>query len=278
MSIGGIVTLKLTTSNYYSKKSNQEFMSVSQYKDFLKCEACAMALLNGTWDKPKSKALLLGSYVDEMLTGTKKSLEKFIEENRSELFKKNGEPYADIAQAMETVERVKKQPLMMKYLSGKHQKIMTGTIAGVPFKIRMDSYQPGEFIADLKYMASLRSPNLFEPLVKYWNYIAQGAVYQEIVYQNTGKRLPFYLVIATKESPAHLEVCEIKQYDLDEELENIKKNAPRFQEIKKVILFPERCEDYNCDYCTETKVITEPIDSNFMGMNAKQLKVAKGAF
>ena len=268
--------MKLTTTNYYSTKANSEFMSVSQYKEFCKCEACAMAQLNETWDKPKSRALLLGSFVDEMLTGSKKSKDKFLEENKSELFKKNGEPYADVAQAMTTIERVKKQPLMMKYLSGKHQKIMTGTIADVPFKIRMDSYQPGEFIADLKYMASLRSPNLFEPLVKYWNYIAQGAVYQEVVYQNTGKRLPFYLVIATKESPAHLEVCEIKQYDLDDELDNIKKNAPRFQEIKKGIILPDRCEDYNCDYCTETKVLTEPIDSNFMGMSAKQLKVAKG--
>ena len=268
--------MKLTTNNYYSKRSNQEFMSVSQYKDFAKCESCAMALINGTWDKPQSRALLLGSYVDEMLTGTKKSKEKFIGENRSELFKKNGEPYADVAQAEATIERVKQQPLMMKYLSGKHQTIMTGIIEGVPFKIKMDSYKPGEFIADLKYMSSLRSPNLFEPLVKYWNYVAQGAVYQEIVYQNTGKRLPFYLVIATKESPAHLEVCEIKQYDLDEELENIKRMAPRFHRIKQGLLEPERCEDYNCDFCTETKIITKPIDSNFMGMSAKQLKVARG--
>lgn len=268
--------MRLTTTNYYSKKANREFMSVSQYKDFAKCEACAMALLNGTWDKPKSRALLLGSYVDEMLTGTKKSQEKFIEENNSELFKKNGEPYADVAQAEATIKRVRQQPLMMKFLSGKHQKVMTGHIEGVPFKIKMDSYQPGEFIADLKYMSSLRSPNLFEPLVKYWNYTAQGAVYQEIVYQNTGKRLPFYLVIATKESPAHLEICEIKQYDLDEELENIKRMAPRFQKVKQGLIFPERCEDYNCDFCTETKVIIEPIDSNFMGMSAKQLKVAKG--
>lgn len=270
--------MKLTTSNYYSKKASLEYMSVSQYKDFCKCEACAMAQLNGTWDKPKSRALLLGSFVDVMLTERKKSQDKFIEENKSELFKKNGDPYADVVQAMETIERVKKQPLMMHYLSGVNQKIMTGTIEGVPFKIKMDSYKPGEFIADLKYMASLRSPNLFEPLVKYWNYIAQGSVYQEIIYQNTGKRLPFYLVIATKETPAHLEVCEIKQYDLDEEMENIKRNAPRFQEIKNGIIIPDRCEDYNCDFCTETKIITEPIDSNFMGMSAKQIKAAKGEF
>ena len=261
--------MKLNQNNYFSKEVSLEYMSVSQYKSFCKCEAKAMAELNGEYEAPKSSALLLGSFVDEMLTGTKKSQEKFIEENHSELFKKNGEPYADTAKAMAAIERVKKQPLMMSYLNGQHQKIMTGEIEGVPFKIKMDSYKPGEFIADLKYMASLRSPNLFEPMVKYWNYIAQGAVYQEIVYQNTGERLPFYLVIATKETPSHLDICEIKQYDLDEELENIKKRVGRFHLIKKGEIEPERCEEYECDYCTETRIITEPIDSNFLGMQRK---------
>lgn len=261
--------MKLNGKNYYTPKANGEYFSVSQYKAFCQCEAKAMAEIRGEYQRPQSAALLLGSFVDEMLTGTKKSQEQFLEDNRSELFKKNGEPYADTAKALATIERVKKQPLMMKYLSGRHQVIMTGEIAGVPFKIKMDTYKKGEFISDLKYMASLRSPNMFEPMVKYWNYIAQGAVYQEVVYQNTGKRLPFYLVIATKESPPHLEVCEIKQYDLDEELDNIKKRIARFQAIKRGEIAADRCEEYDCDYCTETRVITEPVDSNFLGMTRK---------
>ena len=261
--------MKLTQKNYYGKESNQTFMSVSQYKSFCKCEAMAMAEINGTYERPQSKALLLGSLFDELLTGTKKSLQAFLEENKADLFKKNGEPYADVAQAFETAAKVEKQPLMMKYLTGQKQKIMTGEIAGVPFKIKMDNYKKGEFIADLKYMASLRSPNMFEPMVRYWNYIAQGAVYQEVVYQNTGERLPFYLVIATKESPTHLDVCEIKQYDLDEELENIKKRVGRFQAIKNGEIPPERCEEYDCNFCTETRILTEPIDSNLLGMARK---------
>ena len=261
--------MRINNKNYYGPKASREFMSVSQYKTFCQCEARAMAELSGAYERPESSALLLGSFVDEMLTGTKKSREKFIEEHRSELYKKNGEPYADTAKALEAIERVKKQPLMMQLLGGRHQKIMTGEIAGVPFKIKMDAYKEGQFIADFKYMRSLRSPNMFEPMVRYWNYIAQGAVYQEIVFQNTGKRLPFYLVIATKETPIHLEVCEIKQYDLDEELENIKKRVGRFQAIKRGEIAPERCEEYDCDYCTETRVITEPIDSNFLGLPRK---------
>ena len=294
--------MKLTNKNYYSGKANQEYFSVSQFKDFARCEAMAMAKLKGEYEQPPSQALLLGSFVDEMLTGTKKSKIKFIIENRLELFQKSSKltkytddelisllnenslhidiynnnslyifsaenkPYAEITQALNTIERIKKQPLMMEHFKSRHQVIMTGEIAGVPFKIKMDNYKPGKFISDGKYMSSLRSPNLFEPMVKYWGYDIQGAVYQEIVYQNTGERLPFYLDIATKEKPAHLAVAKIDQVDLDEALETVIKKVPRYQAIKKGEIEPERCEEYDCNYCTETMIITEPIDSNFLGL------------
>ena len=296
--------MKLTNKNYYGSAANNEFMSVSQFKQFQKCEAMALAELKGEYERPKSKALLLGSFVDEMLTGTKKSQIKFVSDNFSELFQKSSKicklddagrmtfisdyytdifnednkPYAEIVQALETIRRIKQQPLMMKHFKSKHQTVMTGEIAGVPFKIKMDNYKPGEFIADCKYMASLRSPNLFEPLVKYWRYDLQGAVYQEVVYQNTGKRLPFYLDIATKETPAHLAVAEINQYDLDEALETIKALAPRFQAIKNGEIKPNRCNEYDCHYCTETHLITEPVDSNYLGMSPRQIRTVNGDF
>ena len=296
--------MKLTNGNYYSKKANQEFMSVSQFKRFQKCEAMAMAELKGEYERPQSKALLLGSFVDEMLTGTKKTQMKFVYENFSELFQKSSKlsklddagrltfindcfadifnadnkPYAEIVQALETIRKIKKQPLMMQHFKSKHQAIMVGEIAGVPFKIKMDNYKPGEFIADSKYMSSLRSPNLFEPMVKYWGYDLQGAVYQEIVYQNTGKRLPFYLDIATKETPTHLAVAQINQYDLDEALEVVKAFAPRFQLIKCGEIPPERCDEHDCNYCTETTIITEPVDSSYIGMSPRQIKTVNGDF
>ena len=297
--------MKLSNRNYFSPKANIEFMSVSQFKAFRKCEAMALAELKGEYERPTSKALFLGSFVDEMLTGTKKSQVNFIVENFENIFQKssryikiperdrldfvkdewgdlfkaeNGKPYSEIVQALETIEKIKKQPLMMQHFKSKHQVIMTGEIAGVPFKIKMDNYKPGEFISDGKYMSSLRSPNLFEPMVKYWGYDLQGAVYQEIVRQNTGKKLPFYLDIGTKETPSHLAVAQINQYDLDEALEVIKTFAPRYQAIKKGEIEPERCDEYDCIYCTETSVITEPIDSNYLGMSPRQIKAANGDF
>ena len=268
--------MELNESTYYDEKASHEFMSVSQFKNFQKCEAAAMAELTGEYAPERGRALILGSYVDEMLTGTKESRDKFVEENRAELFKRNGEPYADVAQAAEAVARVWKQPLMMKYLGGEHQVIMTGEIEGVPFKIKMDSYQPGEFIADLKYMASLRSPNLFQPMISYWGYDIQAACYQEIVRQNTGERLPFMFVVATKERPAHLTVGQISQWNMDEALDVVKKKIKRFQAIKAGEIMPERCEEYGCDYCTETNIITEPIDTDLFGMSREQIRIAKG--
>jgi len=268
--------VKLTSSNYYGPKASREYMSVSQFKNFMKCPAMAMAELNGTYERDFSKALLLGSYFDESLTGTKRSQQKFLFENEKDIFKKTGGKYAEFIQADETVALVEAQPLMMHYLSGRHQKIMTGEIEGVPFKIRMDSYKRGEYIADLKYMASLRSPNLFEPMIKYWGYDIQAACYQEIVRQNTGEKLPFIFVVATKEKPAHLEVGKISQWNMDEALETVRKNIKKFQAIKNGEIEAERCEDYNCDYCTTTKIIKEPIDTDLFGMSAAQIKAMKG--
>ena len=259
----------LTSENYYLDK---EHFSVSLFKRFQKCPACAMS----DFRPEKSKALLLGSFVDEALTGTEESMRQFLFENEKEIFKKGGGKYAEFVQAEETIERIKEQPLMMHYLSGEHQRIMTGEIEGVPFKIKMDSYKPGEYIADLKYMSSLRSPNLFEPMIKYWGYDIQAACYQEIVRQNTGEKLPFIFVVATKEKPAHLEVGEISQWNMDEALEVVRKNIKRFQAIKNGEAEAERCEDYNCDYCTMTKIIKEPIDTDLFGMSTAQIKTMRG--
>ena len=268
--------IKLTESNYYSAEMDNAYFSVSQFKNFQKCPAMAMAELNGTYKREFSKALLLGSYFDESLTGTPESQCKFLVEHEKEIFKKGGGKYAEFIQADETVELVKAQPVMMHYLSGEHQVIMTGEIEGVPFKIKMDSYSPNEYIADLKYMASLRAPNMFVPMIEYWGYDMQAACYQEIVRQNTGKKLPFIFVVATKEKPAHLAVGEISQWNMDKALENVIKNIKRYQAIKNGEVEAERCEDYNCDYCTTTKIIKKPIDTDLFGMSTAQIKSMKG--
>ena len=283
--------MKLTEKNYFGKEASKKYMSASQFKSFMKCEAAALAELNDECEAADSQALFLGSLVDELLTGTKKSQIKFIIENRAKIFQVSSKlnklddealstfvtenlstifasiykPYADVAKALNAVEEVKKQPLMMKYLTGRKQRIMTGVIGGVEFKIKMDCYKPGHFISDLKYLASLKSPNLFDNVVKYWGYDISMAIYQEVVYQNTGDRLPVYLVIVTKDTVPRKTVCEIKQWNLDDALEIVKKHLPRIMAVKNGEVEPERCN--GCDYCAATEILTEIIDSDMLGIS-----------
>ena len=60
----------LTADNYYSAEANWRYMSVHQYLDFVGhmgvrgCEKRAMAALNGEYEKEKTTAMQIGSYVD----------------------------------------------------------------------------------------------------------------------------------------------------------------------------------------------------------------------
>lgn len=266
----------LTEANYFSPEASRAYMSVSQLKSFLKCPAATMAELNGEYIPERGRALLLGSYVDEALTGTRKSFAKFCEYNRSELFKRNGDRYADVVQADEAIRRVREQDLMMKFLGGDHQTIMTGEIEGVPIKGKFDSYRPGEFIADLKYLKDFRSPNLFENAISYYKYDMQLAVYRELVRLNTGMTLPCFLVIVTKQNPADVAVVEVSSIDLDMALEEFKRHIRRFQAIKDGKVEAERCESHDCPWCRLSKVLTEPIDSSLLGKSKRDIDAMNG--
>ena len=69
----------LTEQNYYGQEASRQFFSVSQYKDFMKCEAMAMAKIRGEYQQPVTKALLVGSFVDSYFEGT---LKQFMEKKQ----------------------------------------------------------------------------------------------------------------------------------------------------------------------------------------------------
>ena len=86
----------------------------------------------------------------------------------------------------------------------------------------------------------------------------QGTLYQEIVRQNTGKRLPFYIAAVTKETEPDIAVLGIPDEELDKQLEIIKEILPRINNIKNGLIEPIRCE--KCNYCKFTKKLTSVID------------------
>lgn len=254
----------LTAENYFSREASREYLSVSQYKDFMgslgkvACEAEAMAKLNGEWEVEKTTALMVGSYVDAHFEG---SLNLFKAQN-PDIFTKQGSLKAEYRKAEEIINRIERDDLFMKYMSGEKQVIMTADMFGSPWKIKIDSYLPGKAIVDLKVMRELHKAEYtkdygYMNFIEYWGYDLQGAVYQEVVYRNTGECLPFFIAAASKESETDIELIWIPDDHLRAKLIEIEQNTPKIMELKRGEVEPIRCG--LCDYCKHTKVLTQPI-------------------
>ena len=248
----------ITAENYFSPENNMKYMGSSQFKAFQKCEAAALAELKGEYVRPPSDALLIGSYVDAHFEGT---LDTF-KAKHPEIFTKQGELKSQYKHADYIIQRAERDRLFMKYMSGEKQKIFTGEIAGVPFKIKVDSYHPA-CIVDLKCMKDFESKwnndeHKKEHFIIYWGYHIQGAIYREIVRQNTGSTPLFYIAAVTKESEPDMQLYWIPEDVLDDALDEVKSLAPRFQKIKNGEIAPQRCE--KCAWCRHTKVLTEPVN------------------
>lgn len=243
----------ITNDTYFSPENNMKYMSASQFKSFMNCEAAALAELKGEYTREKTVALLVGSYVDSYFEG---SLGRFLEQN-PELFTRQGTLKAEYRQAEYIIQRVSSDPLFMKYMSGQKQIIKTGEIEGVLFKTKIDSYHPGKALVDLKIMKDF-APVYKEGegrlnFIEAWGYDIQGAVYQAV----EGNRLPFFIAAATKEKEPDLAIISIPQPYLDTAMEIIKANVQRFADLKKGIGEPIRCE--KCDYCKRTKILDRVI-------------------
>jgi hypothetical protein len=254
----------LTAENYYSKEANKEYMSVSQYKDFagtygkMACEFSAVEKLEERWEQKKTTPLLVGSYVDSYFEGTVGEFKK----ETPEIFTQDGGLKAPYIQADKIIERMERDPLFMMYMSGKKQVIMTAELFGAKWKIKIDSYAEGIAITDLKVVESITKPKWVRDIgyldfIRYWGYDIQGAIYQEVVYRNTGLRLPFYIAAGTKEEEPNIEVIHVTQNYLDEAKHMVEMNMPRILRVKNGEVEPDRCE--MCDCCRHTKVLKRPI-------------------
>ena len=247
--------MKLTKDNYFSQEAMMEYFSVSQFKAFQKCEASALAELNGEYKRETTTSLLVGSYVDAYYEG---DLTGFIEQH-PEILKRDGTLKSEYIKADDIIRRTQKDRLFSMYMNGEPQVIMTGELFGYPWKVKIDSYIKDTAIVDLKVMKDFEAVYVpgegCLPWIEYWGYDIQGAVYQAIVEQNTGKKLPFIIAGVTKEKVPDIGLFEIPQSRLDVALKVVESFIDRFADIKANLIEPTRCE--KCDYCKETKAITE---------------------
>lgn len=233
--------MKLNDDTYYGKEANQAFFSVSQYKDFCKCEAMAMAKIRGEYEQKQTKAMLIGTLVDRWFEGT---LDKLREESPNIFYCRNGALRADFRKADDIIKRVQRDERFMQYMSGEKQKILTFEMLGAAWKMKMDSFVSEICVTDLKVVQNFKS-------LAFWRYDIQGAAYAEGVRIALGQDLPFYLAAVTKEAVPNFDIFQVDRPTLDMALREIEGNMPRFIAVKAGLEEPHYCGV--CDYCKSVK-------------------------
>ena len=273
--------MELTRENYFSQQAQTAYMGSSQFKDFLSCEAAALAKIQGRYKPPASRSMLVGSYVDAWYSG---ELPDFTERH-PDMFKKDRTLKADFLAANAIIDRMQADRLYSLLMSGEKQVIRIGEIAGVPFKIKIDSLLDAaacrqiveEFpdaalalgfgdgaIVDQKVMRDLGDvwsdeERRMVPFAQAWGYDIQGAIYQAV----EGHMMPFLLAVGTREEPADLAALYIPDDALRAKLYEVEDLAPRFQAIKEGREEPRRCE--RCPWCRATRTLRTIVDFRELG-------------
>ena len=267
----------VTAENYFDPDIEMAYMGSTQVKNFMRCEAAELARLKGEYRPAVTTAMLVGSYVDAHFEG---SLNVF-QAQHPELFKRDGTLKSEYIKAKNIIGRMEMDDLYSLLMSGQKQVIRTGEIAGVPFKVKIDSLLDGDTcaeivrrfpdtatvmglcdgaIVDQKVMRSLEDvwdgeERACVPFWRAWGYDVQGAIYQAV----EGHLWPFLLAVGTKEDGPDLQALHIRDEVLASKLAEIEDIVPRFQAIKEGREVPHRCEC--CAYCRATRKLTRIIDA-----------------
>ena len=260
--------LALTTDNYYSDEANRDYLSCSQFEDFLTCEAAAVAKYEGRYTPEKSEAFIVGKYFHTDFEGPE-AFGQFIAENEDKILQKSGKKRAAFAKADEMIKAAEEDPFIKKLIDmpGENEKIMTGKLFGrYPWKIRLDKYIPENprLIIDWKTVADINETRWNDELhqkasfVENFRYLFRAAVYIEIEKEWTGKETDpaFWLVCISKQDPPDKAVIALNDQNrqrFDIELEKVRDKIFRIQNIKDGLTRPKRCG--KCAYCRATKKI-----------------------
>lgn len=248
---------QLTNANYFTDEMNRRYMSVSQFKSFRECEAKALAEIAGAYVRPETKALQMGSYVDAYFSG--EDMAMYRETHPEIVNSRTGALKADFTQCLDIINAARTDEMFMHYVMGEgvqHQVILTGELFGVEWKVKIDALYD-DMIVDFKLMKDMDpvwKDGVKKTFIDAWDYPLQGYVYREIVKQNTGKELPFYLAVMTKEEPSDREIIEIPSWRLNTEEAVVEHYVQRFADLKAGKAEPTRCG--KCAWCRGSKRLT----------------------
>ena len=254
-----VIVMILTKDNYYSPESNRYYMSHSQYQNFRKCEFMAMAIINEEWADEPTEEMLVGSLLHSWNEGTMEKLEH--EEIYSTKGPTKGQLKSKFLFVDQMIATLENDPFCMFVLEGQKEVVMTAEMFGVPWKIRVDSYNPGKRrLVDLKTTRSITelvwSNERWAKVsfIEAYHYLTQMAIYCEVERLATGQTnwCEPLIVAVSKETPPDKAVISLNDpRRLQQELAEIQASLPRIIAVKNGEIEPARCEQ--CAFCRSSK-------------------------
>ncbi|WP_253734810.1 PD-(D/E)XK nuclease-like domain-containing protein [Lysinibacillus fusiformis] len=261
-------TFQLSSQNYHSNEANQQYMSVSQFKSAMECEARTFAEIRGEFSRPPSTALLIGSYLHAAFESDK-AFTEFLEKNHNSIYGSRGGKYKDYEKADDMIETIKNDEFCMFALQGGKEAIYTGELFGVEWKIKVDNINHDRgFFSDLKSTQELSKRywsekyNTWVSFVQAFDYVLQMWVYREIIFQNTGRYYDPYIVAVTKESPPDKAVLHFDSERFDFEKEYVQTMLPSIIDAKLGRRNPHRCD--KCEFCRATKKLNGTFEIEYL--------------
>lgn len=264
----------LTAENYYD---DNFYMSTSRFKNYIDCEAKALAIDNGVWEEEKTPIqLVVGNYVHSYFESPEEH-QKFLEKYYSYIYKEPTKTEVVANLEMAGIEFDKKQkadePVFHDYYEGKDgdwvekEMILTGELEGLAFKGEVDSINLTQrYFVDLKTMRSIASetwsptlhqrvPQMVYNVIEY-KYHLQMFIYQKLLEQMD---LPFftpYMVAVSKEEIPDKEIIVFDDELLETGEAVFYAHIQRVKEVVEGLVPPKHCGE--CDYCKTIKHLEYP--------------------
>ncbi|MFC0275612.1 PD-(D/E)XK nuclease-like domain-containing protein [Enterococcus devriesei] len=256
-------TITLSDENYYSNEADWQFMSVSQLKNFLECEAAELSKLKGDWEADSDKKpLLVGNYVHSYFESPE-AHEAFKVENKEKMFstKKPHGLLKDFQIAEQMIARLKGESAFQQLYQGEKEVILTGELFGVEWKGKIDclNLENGYFV-DIKTTKDIHEKKYDEywgpqsNFIERYGYLIQMAVYRDLLEQEYEKQFVPFIAAVSKQTPSDVALITLDESKMQSELSRVEQTIDHVQRVKMGEEAPEWCG--TCDYCRAHKKIT----------------------
>ncbi len=233
-------------------------MSVSLFKDFMKCEASTLANLNGNGITDTSELpLLVGNWVHSAVESDE-AHEEFKQDVADKALTKSGALRSEFKQADLMIARLKSDDFFNWAWQGEHESIVTGELFGTEWKGKIDclDVENGRFF-DLKTCA--------DPLRMVWSqrhggrvlwtvaygYLLQMSIYKHLLEQKYDREFDPYIIAISKSNHPSIRTIDLSQeygrFQLEDDY--VKKHLPRVLGIENGEIAPRMCN--HCDWCSD---------------------------